>query len=473
MPQEKTHHSASIYLGSKFLIKGLSFLLIPVWTSAFSPEEYGIIGTLVALAGVVMPIVMLGLPTALVRLKVDCGDSSEWQSLVASVSFALLVSGIVFVFGGMLFGSALWKYIPSGDIPFFPYVPILILSIFLGFFSRLGLAIHQASKSAKRASIYEQTLSLGGVCFALIFVLGFGMGVRGYFFGALVGGLLCLILFLFEFRSYFSFSYLSKAKIKNALSYGLPMVPHALSAWILNLSDRIMLNDMAGLKEVGIYSLAANFGALLSMVAVSLNQAIFPGYLQVRRAGGTAERNAQGVLKGSLILSLMAVIILGVGPPVLFLMVNERFLEALPLLPPVLGGFFFFGLGLLFRSPLLFAKRTGTVALITLGGALVNVLGNLYFIPIFGSQGAAWMTLGSYGVTFLIVLLISRKLDPMSISLRALGMMIGAPFLMVIFTWLYPDLDVVNLSLRTVMTVCIAVFFVVYFRRLNRPVSVS
>jgi len=60
VPQEKTSHSAFIYLGSKFLIKGLSFLLIPVWTSAFSPEEYGTIGTLVALAGVITTILENG-----------------------------------------------------------------------------------------------------------------------------------------------------------------------------------------------------------------------------------------------------------------------------------------------------------------------------------------------------------------------------------------------------------------------------
>ena len=94
--------------------------MIPVWTSAFSPEEYGTIGTLVALAGVIMPIVMLGLPTAIVRLKVDCDNFREWQSLVASVGLALLISGIVFVVVGALFGSAIWKIMPSGDIPYSP-----------------------------------------------------------------------------------------------------------------------------------------------------------------------------------------------------------------------------------------------------------------------------------------------------------------------------------------------------------------
>ena len=50
--------------------------------------------------------------------------------------------------------------------------------------------------------------------------------------------------------------------IRDALDYGLPLVPHALAGWALLASDRLILEHYVSLTELGLY----NFGYKLGMV---------------------------------------------------------------------------------------------------------------------------------------------------------------------------------------------------------------
>jgi len=408
--------ASTIYLGSKLLTKFISFALIPVWTLVFAPAEYGVIGNLAAWAGFLAPLMMIGLPSATLRLKSDCTDEGQWSRFVGSIALILLAMSGVFLLVSWLVGPFVWSYLTSGDIPYWPLVPITLVAVSLGALARLALAVHQAEQEPAKVMAYEQALSTGVIVCALVGVFLFHGGVTGYMFGGLVGAASVSLFFavtLWKRRSGF---YFEGALAIDAVRYGLPLVPQALAAWTLNLSDRVMLERFSGLSEAGLYNLAANFGIIISMVAISINQAVLPRYLQ-RAKDSFESRESRSValrevvIGGFIVLVGIFIMAATAGPMVLGWMVNERYLEALPLLVPILGGCFFFGMGQFLILPLLYQRKTKFVAAVTVIGAVLNIGLNLYFIPRHGAIAAAYTTLASYAFTGLLAYILARRAD--------------------------------------------------------------
>ena len=457
---------------SKIFTKGLAFLLIPVWTGVFAPSEYGTIGTLIAWAGVLSPLVMLGLPSALVRLKSDCETTDDWHILVSSVAAVVLGSGLLFVIAGLIFGPWVWSQIQSGGIPFWPYVPLALVGIFVSSMGRIGLAVQQANQQPGRSIFYEQLLGLGTLILALIFVVFLSGGVVGYQLGGFFGGLICSMVFANELRKCKPVSLFDSGKIKLALAFGVPLIPQALAAWVLGLSDRIMVERYSGLTQAGFYNLAANFGIIISMVAISINQALLPRYLERAKENfeSPAVRGAalkKVILPGFVVLVAIFIMAATAGPLVLGWMVNERYLSALPLLVPILGGCFFFGVGQFLMLPLLYEKKTNLLAYIAILGAVINITLNFYYIPKYGAMAAAYTTLASYLLTCLLAYGFARKADWFGLGLWELIVICGGAGLSLVLCLFFDNTEAFDLVLRFVLNGILLAGFALWLRKLN------
>ena len=71
-------------------------------------------------------------------------------------------------------------------------------------------------------------------------------------------------------------TFYSKANWKYALSFNIPLIPHYLSGTILNQGDRIMIQNMVGDSEVGIYSVAYSIGMLVQLFTNAINNSMTP-----------------------------------------------------------------------------------------------------------------------------------------------------------------------------------------------------
>ncbi|MDB4332741.1 oligosaccharide flippase family protein, partial [Akkermansiaceae bacterium] len=459
--------ATSIYLFSKLFSKSLAFLLIPVWTSVYVPSEYGMIGTLIAWAGVLSPLVLLGLPSALIRLRSDFESEDEWHVLVTSVSVVVVGCGILFLVAGLIFGPWVWEQIHSGGIPFWPYVPFALTGIAVSCLGRVGLAVQQANLKPGRAIFYEQLLGLGTTLLALIFVVLLSGGVIGYQIAGLLSGLICSLVFVNEVRKSKLCAIFDFSKVKIALAFGIPLIPQALAAWVLGLSDRVMVERYSGLVEAGYYNLAANFGVVISMVAISIYQAVLPRYLQRAKHSfeSLPERRLalrKVVIQGFVVLVGIFVMAASAGPMVLGWMINERYVEALPLLVPLLGGCFFFGISQFLLLPLLYKKKTGLLATITTAGAILNVGLNLYFIPEYGAMAAAYTTLASYIVTCGLVYFFAHRADWFGISIVELFAICGGASACIVICLWFDGPTVADLAWRFGLNGILVVSFAVW-----------
>jgi O-antigen/teichoic acid export membrane protein len=187
---------------------------------------------------------------------------------------------------------------------------------------------------------------------------------------------------------------------RSALTIGLPLMVSGLAIFVLNASDRLVVQRLLGSAEAGRYQIAYTIGNIAVIVLTMTSGAWAPRISAVR------DELARWALIGQArdgLVRLMSPVLLGVtlGAPVALQVVAPAsfrpeellvvvFLVALSGFPVVVGT----GSG----RALVTLDRTRLLAASAIVAALANVALNLVLIPAWGLAGAAAATTIAFGV---------------------------------------------------------------------------
>lgn len=196
---------------------------------------------------------------------------------------------------------------------------------------------------------------------------------------------------------------------KYALLFNIPLIPHYLSNSILGSSDRIMIKNMVGVAEAGIYSLAYSISQIMQLVNDSLNKTMSPWlYQKLRDKNYTAMSK---VVYPSLILIAIAnLALIAIAPEIVSIFAPSEYAEAIYVIPPVAMSLFATYLYLCFAPfEFYFEKRLWTT-IGTLISAIANIVLNYIFIPLCGYQAAGYTTLFCYMLNAIMHYFFMRKI---------------------------------------------------------------
>ena len=133
-------------------------------------------------------------------------------------------------------------------------------------------------------SLFSFAMVTGGT---VLFVVGLGQGAAGALWGRWIAALIVLVPTLAILRRN-ARPVFDRAQLRAALAFSLPLVPHLISAWALNFSDRIILGNFVSLDDVGLYAVGYQFGLVVSVLITGMNNAWTPWYFRVSTQGGGA-----------------------------------------------------------------------------------------------------------------------------------------------------------------------------------------
>ena len=212
-----------------------------------------------------------------------------------------------------------------------------------------------------------------------------------------------------------------------ALGYGLPLVPHTLAGWALEMSDRAILARLLPLHDVGVYSLGYQLGAVLGLLTTAFNAAWVPLLFGTLKAEGEA---AHGRLARLATYYAMVLCFIGLGWSLLVeyaivLFAGPEFREAHRITPWVVGGYVFAGLYLIPTNLLFWRQQTKVFPLVTLAAGAVNVGLNLWLVPQYGTIAAAWSTLAAYATLLLLTWRSAERIHPFPYEYRRVGLIVG------------------------------------------------
>jgi O-antigen/teichoic acid export membrane protein len=401
-----------LYSFGKILPKTLSFLLIPVYTRFLTPDGYGIVSVVGVVTDILILFLCMGLPNAVTRQYFEYEEGSvELRDYLGTVIIFTLLANFIIVIGLHIFGRPIFNNLFS-NVPFIPYIRLALWISLFNVIKEIPMSLYRARERATKYVTLRiiNFIFLTGII--VYFVVVLKQGALGKIKGGFYSGLIFFIVFLILSFRECNFV-LSKLKLKKALSFGLPLIPHTLSVLILSSADRILLERLASLSEVGFYNVGYQIGGAFILILSSINYAWTPIYYSI--AKNDIETNAKRIFSRMATLyigfgSVLASLLILFSKEIIMLIAAKDFHTAHIVIPVITIGYFFQGMYFMSVRSLYLKNKTYIIALLTGLAAVTNIILNLLWIPKYGMMGAAYATLISYFIQSLLIHLFAQQI---------------------------------------------------------------
>lgn len=408
--------ASTFYLIGNLFNKGMSFLTVPIFTRVLSTVDYGIVTTYNSWVAILSMIIgfatHMGIRSAFVDYRKEIDDVMS-----ITTTFVLFVGAIFSMFIG-LFSIFLKISFP---------IYLVILCIFQGLFSAvlenysMYLMMQYKYKFRTALMILPNLLSVCLSIVSIIFILKSKLYMGRIVTTALViigFGILVLLLIYRKSQMFFNYKYL-----KYVLTISSPLILHGIALNILSQSDRTMITWLADASQTGIYSLVYNFSMLATVITTALDGVWIPWFTEKLKIDDKNSINKISIKYINLITYAMVVLIL-VGPEFIKVLASSEYWEGINIIPPtVLANYVIFAYTLYVNIEH-FYKKTFFITMNTLIAAFTNVILNYLLIPEYGYIAAAYTTLFSYLVAFILHARYARKLSsglyPLKIFIKPL-----------------------------------------------------
>jgi O-antigen/teichoic acid export membrane protein len=395
----KIQEASVIYTLGTLLTKGLRLLLLPVYLIYLSQEEIGILAISEAVIALITMSLSMGLPAAIQRFKFIQIDETSYFSQILTFKIGI---GIVSFF--ILSVLAFW-------IKFQVDTAIIILSIFIGFLQS-NLSILENKFIADEQPLKHRTytfLRFLAIALGIIFVV---LVLKGSVLEMLY--IQAGILFIYNVHL-FKIIPLSKKfssfHIKESIIFGLQALPFGISLWGLNLSDRLILQSYVTLDVLSVYSVGYQLASGLSIVSMGIRDAWRPRLFKTYHNENEHFSNSLMFLKYTwLIFGFCQLIFFGTYLLFFELKWFIQYSESSRITNIVTIGLYYQALTIALISILLYFKRAKVVSFVAVLAFCLNITLNIYFIPIYGIEAAALITITTYLIQFIVLSSLTFKL---------------------------------------------------------------
>lgn len=388
------------------LTKCLSLLTLPIFTRIMTTEEYGLSTVYASTAAIVVIFTSLQLPygslsTAMIRFR---DDRDGYLSSLCAISTFLTLVYIGFCF------LAKDTLVDALDLPFFL---ILLMGIEMLFTTIRTAWMGKQRFEFKYKNVVFVTLgtSILSVVLSLIIVpLSNQKGIARVLSNAFVVSIIGIIIYVILIKK--GKKPFEKKYWKFALKFNIPLLPYYLSQVVFNQSDRLMINKMCGTSDAAIYGVAYSLATILIFVVTSIHSSYTPWIFErIDRKELQDNRRVSLVLSSGIAFMLLGIIAL--APEIVYIMAGEGYKNAIWVVPPVAMSVLLLYYADLFDCLLFFYESKVFLAISAIVSAVINLILNYIFIPIFGFIAAAYTTLVSYMILaiidYLYMLVICKK----------------------------------------------------------------
>ncbi len=378
---------AAIYTLSNFAVAGVPFLLLPVMTRILDPAAYGVIAMFSLVVSFMSVGVGLNVHGAITVRYFD-RSSFEIPTYISTAVVILVLSAGIMLALVFITGA---KIAEITSIPH-QWLYAAVFVAFLQFLVQILLALWQASKKPIQYGVLRITHALLDAIGSIVLVVVLSLSWEGRLSGV-VAAWMCIatIAVYFLVREGWFASTINPAYAKDALNYGLPLVPHAIGGLLIGMADRFMVNNILDVSSTGIYAVAVQLGLILGILADSFNKAFAP-WLMERLSNINDDVKKQIVIFTYLYfvtISMLAALGAYIAPYILPFIVGSKFQGAGSPLLFILLGNAFMGMYYMVTNYIFYSRRTGLLSTLTISIGIMTVVLSWFLINSYGVIGAA------------------------------------------------------------------------------------
>jgi O-antigen/teichoic acid export membrane protein len=399
-----------VYSFGALFLKGVSFILLPLYTSLLSPEEYGILDLLSTFTSVLDISLSLGLISALMIEYFHYNDQQRKKIFDALISIYLslslllyiIVVGVVMFFRENLFTST-------------PSLLILLsgLTAYLTFFQTFTITILKQREEANRATVLQIGSGIISIGLNVLFVYGWSWGVAGIIWSSFIGVLLFSGYSFYFIIKELGFKYVfDRERYMYFLKLGLPFVPSGVMLWLMTSANRWILLTYTDLEQVGFYSVAFKFSSLFEpLIIAPFLSAYTPRIMKRFQSGDYTQELYKFILGG-----IPAFIAMGFALQLLASwMIDDQFDPALILIPMLVFNAYFSLMAQVCAYILVYRKKVLAMLSAITGAAIIGVATNFLLVPAYGAVGSA-IAYNISGLTWLLWIYFLQKRERVNLK---------------------------------------------------------
>ena len=383
----------TIYLFGEGISKGAIFIITPIIIKYHGAEDYGEIALYLSYLPLTTFLFDFGQRSSIKRFYID--NKALVNLLLVQIQIVsiiiLLVCFLVCYFCNI-----------NNDLVYY-----LIINAFLFSSIELYLSKYQIASMALKYNLIYILRNAAPFYIYIGLLLFFEIKIELFYLSQMTIFILTLGYIQEKFKIHFFFKGLIR-NIRDSLKFSLPILPAIISGVILNVSDRYIIEFYYGLEEVGFYSLAYSVGGIFLVGITALNKSWQPFILNQLKKNNIYK--IKNHFRKYLLLSIASIIlIIFLKKHIILLLSNENFLIVSDLINIILFGLFFYFLYTVHSNIAFFHKENIYFMIPAIIAGLINIILNFMFIKKYGYGAAAYTTLISYFVEFVIIFFIVRK----------------------------------------------------------------
>lgn len=393
------------YTIGNYLLKGLTFLTLPIFTRLMSKSDFGIYNTYFAYEAIVAILIGLALHSSLKNGKYKFKE--DFKEYISSIILLVLLNFVLWIVICNLFFPIMYSIFDLSRL----YFNLLLLYSLCSAMIMLYNTYVGLDYKFQSFLLVSALNMIGNIALSLLLILTLFDEQRGY--GRIIGASIPVVLIGFGIIIYFfrqKQPKVNKEYWKFGLTYSLPIIPHGISQMILLQFDRIMIKKMIGDSEAGLYGFSYSIYSIISITGSSLDSVFGPWfYEKMNKAQFESIKEKGGMIaKGMMLISLLMILI---APELILFLGGNEFKEGIyTAIPLIIGGYFSF-LYLLPAYVEYYHEKTKFIAMGTMIAAGLNIVLNYFCIKQLGYVAAAYTTLVTYIFYFLFHYFLAYKVE--------------------------------------------------------------
>jgi O-antigen/teichoic acid export membrane protein len=374
-----------------------------------SPSEYGLVTIFVTLMVAFSALAGLSVHGA---VNVRFFDAQTNHARYVGTVFVILAgSTLVVLLAALLVAPWVSGWTQMSRL----WLGLGVLAAAAQFTINIRLVMWQVRGQALSYGGFQVTQTAFNLCLSLLLVIVAGMGWEGRLAGLLVALLAFATLGLITLHRSAQVAWcFDRGYAKNALRFGVPLIPHAIGSLCIAASDKLMVASLMSVHDTGIYAAGMQIGLVISVLSDAAAKAVGPWlYANLPRDDEAIKRKIVRLTYVFFIGIATTAIAFAAVAPYLLLLVGEQFRSSQAIVAYVALGGAFAGMYLMVVTYIFYVNRNELLSFASLAVGALSLVLAYFLIGRNGAVGAAQAYALSQAVLFLIVWTIAAKVHPM------------------------------------------------------------
>ncbi len=394
-------------LGTKLII----FILVPLYTYHLTTSEYGMVELLTTTISMLMPVITLSIVDSVLRFVMD--RNYDKQAVLVNSFFVIIIGFILLLLAYPILNIVL----PFDRYILYFYIIILVQST------------NNNLNQFIRAKGFVKLFAVNGIITAfvllicnILFLVFLDWGIAGYLISVVIANIVSIIFAFSAGNIWLDFKVkkINLTLMKEMLLYSIPLMPNAIMWWVMELSDRYIITYFLGLSANGLYAVASKIPGILNIV----NSIFFQAWQM--SAIEEAESKEKSIFFSnifnvfSILMLVSTSLILAHLKFIIDFVLADNYFEAWKYVPLLLLGVVFSSYSGFLGTNYIAAKKTTGVFKTSVVGAIINIVCNILLVPRIGIYGAAFGTMLSFAVIWVLRIIDTKQFVSIKINVKKL-----------------------------------------------------